>query len=490
MLIEFAEWIPDAAALGNPGSISIVNAVPGVTSYKPFQSHESATDALGAKPRGAFSARDKDRNVYNYAGDVDSLYEQNGSTWDDVTNSGGAYATGDAEVWEFVQWKNKVLATNFSDNPQQITFGATNFSDLTTDLKARHVAVVGDFVTFGNTFDGVDGNVPWRLRWSAFDDETDYTVSPTTGSDYRDLKSGGWIQKVVGAEFGVVVSEHSCFRQSFSGAPDWFQVHETVPGIGTYAPGTVVNIGGLVYFWSEQGVVELINGTGVQWIGAGKFDEFIRKDLDDTYLDRISASVDARGRRVYWAYPGAGNTGGRPNRILVYDRVLRKANIIEADVELLWIAAAVGMTLEDLDSLSSSIDALGVSLDSPQFVGGARNIAAFNASYEHGFFTGPNMPAKIVTREIQLRPGRKTMLNGFRPLVDGGGLTARVGYRNGQNDDVTFSPSIAQSSSGRFAFRKNARFHRFELNITGDLWSDAIGVEVDPEHARPSSRRG
>jgi hypothetical protein len=487
--IPFAEWLPDAAALGNPGSLTIVNAVPGVTSYKPFKSLEAATDALGARPRGAFSARDKDRNVYNYAGDVDTLYEQDGDTWADVSQVGG-YATADAEAWEFVQWKNKVLATNFSDDPQQITLGATNFSDLTTALKARHVAVVGDFVTFGNTFDGIDGNVPWRLRWSAYNNETDYTVSPTTGSDFRDLKSGGWIQKVVGGEFGVVVSEQSCYRQLFSGAPDWFQVHETVPGVGTYAAGTVVNVGAFTYFWAEQGIVELVNGTGVNWIGAGKFDEFVRVDLDDTYLDRISAARDARGGRVYWAYPGAGNVNGRPNRILVFDRVLRKANIIEADVELLWIAAAVGMSLEDLDTISTNVDTLGVSLDSPQFVGGARNLAAFNAAYEHGFFTGSNLAARIVTGERQLRPGRKTMLNGFRPLVDGGTMTARVGFRNRQEHDVAFSSSIAQSSSGRFPFRKNARFHRFELTITGDLWTDAIGVEVDPEHARPSSRRG
>lgn len=488
-VIPVAEFVPDAAALGNPGSIVIKNAVPGVTSYKPFKAFVASTSAVTARPRGAISVRDKDNNVYNYAGDEGKLYVQSGDAWNDVSADYG-YSTADAEIWEFVQWKNRVLATNFSDEPQYIELGGASFDTLTNDLRGRHIAVIRDFVFFGNTFDSSDGNVPDRLRWSAFNNETDYTVSSTTGSDFRDLKSGGWIQRIVGGEFGVVVSERSTFRVSYAGAPIWFQVDEVLPGTGTISPGSVVNLAGTVFFWSEQGVVALTNGTGVVFPGAGKIDQFLRNDIDSAYLHRVSSVADPKSGRVFWAYPGAGNDSGRPNKVLVFDTTLNKWSIIEVEIELIWRAGATGFTLEQLDNFSSSIDELEVSLDSTQWVGGSPNLAGFDASFRHGFFSGSNMTATIDTRETEIHPGRRTRLNAFRPLVDGGTITARVGSRNRQSDAYSFGPSLNQSASGRFTTRSNAQFHRFRLTIEGDEWTDAIGVEIDAKDARRAEHRG
>lgn len=482
-VIPFQEWVPDAAAFGNPGSLVIQNAVPGVNSYKPFASFVAATSALDDRPRGAISVRDKDNNVYNYAGDESKLYVQSGQSWNDVSILYG-YSTGTDEVWEFVQWKNRVLATNFSDDPQYIDLGGTDFADLTTDLRARHIAVVRDFVVFGNTFDSVDGNVPDRLRWSAFNDETDYTVDPATGSDYRDLKSGGWIQRIIGGEYGTVISERSTFRMSFVGAPVWFQVDEVLPGIGTNAPGSVVNFAGTIFFWSEQGVVALSNGTGVTFPGAGKVDQYLKSDLDQAHVKRVTGAADPKGGRVLWAYPGAGNTNGRPNKIIIYDVNLNKWSIVEQDVELLWRSGSVGQTMESLDNISESLDDLDVSLDSSQWVGGAPNLSAFDSSFRHGFFTGPNMTAVIDTKEMEIYSGRRTRLNAFRPLIDGGVVRAQVGYRNSQSEQVTFTPLLNQTASGRFTTRTNARYHRFRLTINGGGWTDAIGVQIEPHEAK------
>ena len=73
-VIPVAEWIPDAADFGNPGSITVTNAVPGVNSYKPIKQLVSATNALVARPRGAIEAKDASQNVYDYAGDETNLY--------------------------------------------------------------------------------------------------------------------------------------------------------------------------------------------------------------------------------------------------------------------------------------------------------------------------------------------------------------------------------------------------------------------------------
>lgn len=488
-VIPVLEWMPDAAALGNKGSVDVRNAVPGTNSYKPMPRYTALSGALDARARGAIDVRDKDLNVYQYAGDAAKLYVLSSTTWSDASLAGG-YSTSTEEHWEFARWKNKVLATNWDENPQSLELGGANFGNMTTAFRCRRLAVVGDFVVAANTFDATDGNVPDRVRWSAFNDETDFTVSPTTGSDFRDLKRGP-IQKVYGGEYGIILGRDAVFRMDFVGAPTWFQIRETVPEVGLIAPGASARIGNTIYMWSNQGMVAIVSASGDPVpIGAGKVDRYVFSDLDDSYLYRISAVADPRGGRVFWAYPGAGNVDGLPNRILCYDKNFNRWSIIDQDVELLWRAGGVGFTLEQLDSFSASIDELDASLDSSQWKGGgAVLLAGFNSAHQHGFFNGSAMTATIDTSEKSMNPGYKTMLTGFRPLVSGGTVTAQVGKRNRQQDEVTWGSVISLTDSGRFPCRANARFHRMRLSISGD-WSDAIGVEVDTPDAKRVGRRG
>lgn len=603
-IIPVSEWAPDASDFKNPGSVLIKNALPGVNSYKPMPQCAVITDALDARCRGAIEALDKDSVVYQYAGDAAKLYELSGSSWQDVSNGGG-YSTGSEEVWEFARWKEKILATNFTDNPQQITFGGTAFSNLTTDFRCRHVAVIGDFVVVGNTFDATDGTVRDRFRWSALDDETDWTVSATTMSGYVDLKSGGGIQKIVGGEFGLIVSERSTFRVTFVGSPTVFQIDEALPGVGALAPGFVTRIGESVYFLSEHGFVAISGGQSVNFIGAGKVDEFMLSDLDMDNLHRVSSVADPKGGRIYWAYPGSGNTSGRPNKIIVYDRKLNKWSLIEHELEFIWRSSAIGTTLDALDDymlgtelvstgdfasdtnwtkgtgwtisggtathaagtaseISQSIalvednyyrvefdvtgrtagsvtpelgatagtaisaddtdiketiragadsdiafscssdfdgsidnvsvkeindmDELIVPLDSSQWKGGSPQLGLFTTDFKAATFTGTPMTATVETKEVELYPGRRTQLNAFRPLVDGGTVSARVKHRNSQSDAESVTASLSPTSSGRVTKRVNARYHRFELTCSGSF-TDIIGVQVEPEEGRKEGRR-
>lgn len=492
-VIPFIEWTPDAADLGSSGAIVVTNALPGRDGYKPFASLSVVTDATAARPRGALEAFDVDNVSYQYVGDAAALYELNEAdlTWTDVTNTGGAYTTGTDEIWDFARWENKVLATNFTDNPQQITMGAANFSDLTTAFKARRIAIVGDFVVFGNTYDSTDGNRPNRIRWSGVGDETTYTVSASTLSDFRDLTTGGPVQKILGGEVGIIVCQRSIFRMSFIGSPVVFQIDEVLPEIGAISAGSVTRLGDNVYFLSEQGFVELTgNGTGVNYIGAGKVDQFFFDDLDPEFLGRMSCIADPTGNRICWAYPGAGNTAGRPNKIIIYDRTFAKWTIIEEEVELLIRAKGIGITLDELDSLGyPDLDLMTVSLDSPLFKQSATQLAAFDEDFKLGFFRGLVKTATIETRESEIYAGANTRLNAFRPLVDLGTVTAEVGSRDRLTDAVVYGSSLSQSASGKFNVRSNARYHRFRLTISGNDWTDALGVQIDPQDARRAEGR-
>jgi hypothetical protein len=488
----FGELAPDRADL-EPGMIDVRNVLPGPSGYLPFHSFVAATNALGARPRGAIQARDKNGDVYQYAGDATKLYQNVDAVWTD--KSGAAYATGSGEVWEFVAWKNKILATNFTNNPQSITFGGAAFADLTAALRARHIAVVRDFVVLGNTFDGVDGDVPARVRWCAFGNETDWTVSPSTLADYQDLKTSK-VERIFGGEYAVILQPDNVWRMTFSGAPTVFQFDQVLPGIGVIAPGAAAQDGEIIYFLSSKGFFALDRGTQATPIGIGRVDEFIRADLDLTQVHRMSTVADPNSKRVYWAYPGAGNVNGRPNRIIIYDRAQDRWALVEAEVELIWGGGGTGRSLDaaattgDPDNLDDM--ATDVSFDDPRWVGGAPFVAAFDEDFASGSFSGTNLTALLTTKEYALSDGARTQLNGFRALIQGGTsttITARVGTRNSLIDTVSYGVTLSARPEQRFTTRANARYHRFQLTVTGD-WQHAIGLEIGRNDLRSGGVRG
>lgn len=487
-VVGTADWAPDAAALGNPGAVKAENVFPGPTGYKPFPSLVAATNALDAYPRGAISAVDDSLVTRLYAGDAAKLYLLSSNTWSDASKAGG-YSTASEERWEFVRWKDKVLATNFSDDPQSITMGGSNFADLTTDFKARHIAVVRDFVVMANTTDVTDGDQVDRVRWCAFNDETTWTPSKVTGADARNLNAGGAIERVFGGEYGVILSTSSTWRMTYTGAPTWFRIDEVLPGIGAIAPGAAAQFGGEVFFLSRNGFVKLVGGQQAEYIGAGRVDQYVLQDLDTDFLHRMSAVVDPQGNRVVWAYPGAGNTGGRPNKLVIYDRGLNKWSYACIETNLVWQAAGVATTLEDLDAISASLDDLSVSLDSARWKGGTPTFSAFDADLKHGFFEGTPMTAVIETREVEPHPGRRTTLTACRALVDGGSVSVRAGVRSGMESAVSYKAGRTARDGGRIPLRASGRYCRFEMTLTGD-WTDAVGAQIDREDAKPSGRRG
>lgn len=488
-IVPLTEWLPDQADFRNPGTVTATNVYPTGSGYAPAQDFVNETNALDDYPRGAFTLKDSNGNVRQYAGDAAKLYERVSQTWTDRSKVGG-YSTGTDLNWEFTRWKDKILATNFSDDPQQLTLGGTTFSDLTTDLQAKHVDIVRSFVVFGNTNDSSDGHVANRVRWSANGDETDYTVSASTQSDYQDLPTGGAVQRVIGGEFGVIVLERSIYRMAYVGSPTVFQFDEVLPGIGTIAPTSVIRDGDVVYFWSERGIFALDSGTRARPIGANKVDNFVLSDLDQANSDRISGMVDVANNRILWTYPGADNSGGTPNRILAYDVTLDRFTVIEKDVELIYRAAGVATSMDSLDSSFPNLDEMSVSLDDKSFKGGVSVLGAFDTSFRAGTFSGSNLTATLDTKEMELTPGRTTRLNAFRPVVDGGGtITARIGARNRQDETVSFGNTLSLRDSGRFTARSNARYHRFRLILSGD-WSHAIGVQLDPSEVQRGGHRG
>lgn len=482
--MKFGEYLPDIPARDNPGLTVAKNCVPHAVSYKPFSDKVAFTDALGSRCLGAIGVKASSGSTYNYAATGAKLYTLSGNSWTDATRLvGGDYTAEASQNWEFADWGNKVIAVNgVGDTPQLITKGGANFAVLSgSPPKARHIAVVRDFVVLGAINDGT--TYPNRLHWSAINDETVWTPG-TSQSDTQDLQSGGEIMRIMGGEYGTVFCRESIFRMSYEGPPLIFRIDELEPGRGTPASQSVVQYGNIIFYLGRDGFY-MFDGVKSIPIGANKVDKTFYADLDQSYMDRIWGAVDPINNIVFWSYPGSGNSG-IANKIIAYNwSTNRWAGPIEVETEILYNARTTGYTLDELTTVLgyTDLDALPYPLDSRYWQGGSIILACFDSSHKMATFQGDPLEATLETGEFRPTPGRSLVL-GLAPLFEGTSATVmcQLGTRNNGNDSVSWSSISSQNSQTNMCnFRGNGFYHRARMKIAGGF-SHAFGFDVD---ARP-----
>ena len=492
VFIEFQEWTPDLEAFSSQGVTIAKNVRPIGNTYKPFPYFQVFTGALDDTCRGAVSGLDYAGNTYNFAGDEKKLYELDTLSWSDVSISGG-YSSAADESWFFTQWKNKILATNFSDPMQSFTMGtSTLFDDLGgSPPQARYIATVRDFVVVANTFDGVDGNQPYRVRWSGLNDEETWDVSQTTLADFQDLSSdAGWVKQIIGGEYGTIFQEKGITIMTFIGSPLVFQFDQVEKGRGTKAPGSVIKIGTNIAYLDQDGFY-MFDGSRSIPIGHNKIDKTVSSSIDENYLRNISSVVDPVNHLIYWAYPDSNSLKGMPNKIVMFNyssNATKRWAIADVDVGCLHVSFGEGVTLDGLDSFFASIDSVIPDLDSRFWTGGGAQLSAFDSLNRLVTLTGQAMPATIETSEAQITPGGKTLITRVRPIINGGeaSVTLQIGARDNITSSVVYSPEAVVNDIGSCSTRSNARYQRVKLNVTGNFES-LIGIDI--EEFYPSGKR-
>jgi hypothetical protein len=483
-IIPYRGWKPDRPALGNPGEIEATNVLPDMDGYTPWQGLSvQGTEALDARCQGAFPAEDAAGNVFIYAGDATKLYQINADDSLHNVSRADGYQTPADQPWEFVQFGDQVIATNYADPVQKATIGSGTFADaLTSDLrpKARHVAVIRDFVVTGFTNDGTDGEQPRRVWWWAINSTTDAQPAAATQSDYQDVPDVSLVQRITGgSEYGLVFTDKTIERFTYIGSPLIFQRDTIDEHRGTPIPGSVIRWGKRVFFIAEEGfMVNMGRGESIP-IGDGQVDKKFWNDFNSTYISRVWSAIDPLNKVVIWGFPGESqSTPGEPNRIWAcYYPELRWSEA-EIDFQIVFGAREQGLTLEGLDTISSSIDTLPFSLDSRAYTGGRLISGAFNSSNRLCFFTGSNLAATIVTGEHQPVRNQRSQITAGRPLVDGGSPTLAVGSRVTPQATPGFTSAAAINNEGLAPLNQESRYHRFRTIVPAEsTWDHAQGVE-------------
>ncbi|MGH6879519.1 hypothetical protein [Hypericibacter sp.] len=488
-MIPVGEFLPDGSAFGSAGATEAKNVIPAANSYRPLKTlMASGSAASGIRIQGAITLRSTDLTVKSFAGDATKLYGFDGAAWSDFSRtSGGAYSTPAQGLWRFAQFGDVCLAVNGSDAVQAIAMGAgANFAAQggSPPAGARYIAVARDVAALGR--DGANSN---RVSWCDVEN-LDWT---TGAADFQDMPDGGQILGLFGGD-NLVVLQERCIRLGIrTDYPLTFTFDKISQDKGCLAEWASAQFENLLFFLAHDGFYLLAGGQQLQPIGAEKVDRFFfehpEHGVDLNSLHRVTGAVDPVNKLYIVSYPSVGGGTGLPDKALIYHWQLGRWSRAEFACDLVLSAMVQSSwNLDNIDTLIGNLDATSLSLDDAAFTGSGRLfLAAFTPGHELGFFNGGTMAATVDSGETQITPGRRSLVTGVRPLVDGAAASVALGTRNRLNDPVTWSPAVAMNDNGLCPARQDARFHRARIAIDeGADYAHILGVE--PEF-KPSGAR-
>ena len=487
-MIQFGEWLPDQPDFLNAGVVTAENVIPAMNGYRPLNEFIGFSNATGGSSiRGIYPAKDNGGNVKLFVGDADKLYTFNPSTnnLDNVSKAGTpAYDLTSGERWRFVQFGEYVIASGgIGEELQKWQLGTdTVFSDLSASApKADFLAVVRDFIWTANIDEG-SGRVPYKVRWSGFNDITSWT-SGVDQSDFQELPDSGAITGMVGGEYCTILCEKAIFRATYTGPPLIWQFDKVESERGCSIPGSVCNYGSFVFYYSDNGF-HMFDGQKSTPIGNEKIDEFFARDFNPAYKKRMTAAVDPLNQIATWSYTSTASTTGQPDRMLIYNYALNRWSIGNVAADFIAPFFSAGYTVEDLDNLSATLDGLTTVLDSQLFRGGEFFFGG--AVGDRLFtFTGDPLVATITTGEAAVSMGKHSIITRVYPYHEDGSVNVEVGLRGTPTDTVAFQAGGSTNASGFVPFRAADRYHRVKVKLSGN-WSFAHGIDIE---ARAVGRR-
>lgn len=391
-----------------------------------------------------------------------------------VTSSYSALSSD--QQWRFAQFGNNVIAVQENTAPQVFDLSSsTAFADLGgSPPQASYVDIVGRFVVLS----GLLSN-PYRIQWSGLNAITTWT-SGTNSSDYQDLPDGGIVRGVAGGENGVIFQDQAIRRMTYvPGSPIVFQIDRISQDKGLFAPYSIIRAGQTVYFHAAQGFHKIEPGGVPVQIGRERVDRTFITDLDRGNLQLFIGSQDPKGTFIYWAYKSGSGALGLFDKVLGYDPALDRFFLLQISGEYLLGISQTGLTLESLDSISSSIDDMTLTLDA-YATAVQPEIGLFNSEHKLGFLRGENLEATLESSE-QGTDGQRILVNGFRPITDAATIYGALKYRDTQQASATTTSEVLISArTGRVDIRRDARYQRFKCRVpAATTWTFIAGVEPD-----------
>jgi hypothetical protein len=466
MIVELLGYAPDA----DQNIAGVLTQCSGVVpSFKGMKGAPTLADtpmtSLGATCMGAALLTKLDATNRLIAGTAQNLYEAGNSTWASVSRA-ATYTTAVTGRWRFAQQGNVSLAANGADTIQaSVSTGA--FSCVAGAPIASIVEAVGKFVFALNTSANAHG-----VQWSALGDYTSWSASVATqaGSDTLTTTEG---PITAGRRFGntiIVYKKTSMYIGVNVGPPNIWQF-EPIPGsAGALSQEVVVNIGTPenpkhIFMGSDDFYV--YDGSKPIPIGTNKIKNAVFGELLESRYYAALSLHDRKNSLVYFYYPT--NDSVIPNKCVVYNYRMDRWGVDDRSVEaaLEYVSAAV--TYDGLGALYATYaDFPMLGYDSAFLGATTARPAVFDNTHEVKTLTGPAGTTSFTTGDYG-NDSQFNTLTRIRPRFLTAPTTARLTnyYKNNMGDALT-TDTTTDLSSGKFDVIRDARWHRMQMEFTGD----------------------
>lgn len=480
--LPLGEWTPDVGGLTGSTLNVADNVLPGPNGYRPVPQFAALpSPALPGYPLGGASFVSAARIVSTFAGTATTLYLYSASGWLAV---GTGYSATDDNPWSFIQFGQRIIATNGSDAPQyydldqSATFaplpGITTGTTTVNPPRIKIVNVVRDFV-FGGVIDG-DAS---RLQWSGINNSSEWR--PTYGqSDYNIAATGGAITAIAGGERGIVFQEDRICLATYVAGNVIFQFDEISPNVGCIHPRAFCQIGRMTYFLSARGFMAC-DGNSVSPIGDEKVDRTFLTAMVRGYLGRMSCVADPVRKVIFWTVPDA-----EPGVAYAYSWSLQRWSRVLFPARLLLPGRTRDVTLDELYGSPDTTYDTGLAFDDPSYRGGEAAFFVFNASNVYGALTGANMAAAIDLGPQEFAgPARLTAARRWRLVSDAvDGITLTLDARRRLGDAASITTHTGPAASGDIVGRRKGRTITPRIDFAaGTAWTYAQALECEYERA-------
>lgn len=454
-------FLPDQLPRGDILT-SCKNLLPAQGGYRAVGGFQSISDALPDTFQGGASFISTGGTAYLLAGTASTLSRLSGGSWTDLLTGlsiGGR--------WKFVQFGDFVVCLNGSTT-QEVDLNAGTAAALAGAPTAIDGTVVGDHVVIAQP----DGN-QLKVRWSAFNDHTAWTLGVDQAGE-QTMLAGGEVMGVAGGEYGVILQRSRLVRMDRTGdanAP--FQFDPISENFGCASKASIVQAGRTVFFLSDRGFVALDDGQAIRPIGNEKFDRSFRDALGEDAFERIYAAVDPKNTRVYWGIPGL--TGN----IWVYDWALDRATVIETPFDGIFAGFENSTDLDTLAGTYPDLDAMPYTLDDPRWSGGAPRLYIVQDG-QVGTLTGGNLVASFQTGDLEPAQGRNYRTRAMWPETDAiAGVTFSIREKQRRGDGGAVRTGSNMQTSGRIPLRANGKYYEMTVAINDPDWTyiDAVTFE-------------
>lgn len=481
MIAPLIGYAPDADPTVLGVLTNCANIVPTLKGFKgaPEAVSPNTTVFAGTCQGGAVLTK-LDTTTRFIAGTGSSLKELTAiATWTDRSRSGG-YALSNTNRWRFAQQGDVSLASSKACTIQASTSSA--FADVSGAPQADIIETVGQFVFAFNTTDSVYGDVSDRWWCSALGNYASWVPSVASqAATGRLLGSPGPI--TAGKRFGdsiIAFKAKSMYRGDYVGAPIVWSFQQIPGDVGALCQEVVVNVGTpdsprLVFMGSED--FYSFDGSRPIPIGTNRVKEHVYSELLRSKQSLAIAQHDKSDSNVYFYYPTSDSVN--PDKCVVYN--YRKDTWGRADRQ---IEAAVdyvvpGLTYGDLGTYYNLYgDLPNFPYGTAFWAAGSQTPAIFDTSHNVKTLTGPTVNSSITTGDWG-DDQKFSLLQRLKCRYITAPTSALMTnyYRANLGDSLTTDATTSQSS-GKFDVLREARWHRFRIDFTGDVELTGLVPEI------------